>query len=92
MNKRLLGISCTLLLLGCSSEGVKPVYVEQVIVPQTLPPLYPDTSKVAIVLSKKPLRHGQEKYHVRLADGRELDVVLDSQMPYQRGDVIVLPS
>jgi uncharacterized protein YcfL len=92
MNKNILGISCTLLLLGCSSDGAKPVYVEQVIVPQSQPPLYPDTSKVATVLSKKSLKHGQEKYHVRLADGRELNIILDSHMPYQIGDVIVLPS
>jgi len=92
MNKKILGISCTVLLLGCSSEGERPVYVEQVIVPQTLPPLHQDTSKVATVLSKKSLKHGKERYHVRVADGRELDIILDTHMPYQTGDVIVLPS
>lgn len=92
MKMRLLSITCTVLLLGCSSDDDKKAYTEQVVVPGYQPPLYQDTSKVATVLSKKSLKNNREQYHVRLADGREIDFIIDSPIPFQTGDLIILPS
>jgi hypothetical protein len=92
MNKNIISLLLGLSLVGCSSDDDRSYMAQQVAIEPIRPPLYPDTSKVATVLSKKSLKHNREQYHVRLTDGREIDFIIDSHLPFQVGDVIVLPS
>lgn len=90
MNKNTFSVLSALFLLTCCSveEQTNP---EQVVISSPPSPLYPQQLATGTVLKKRHLRHNREEYHIRLANGREVNFTVDSPAHYQVGDEVILP-